>query len=42
MKFQIIKKQTLKHLQIQRAKASKKRKGEWQKKIDTYFGFKSK
>lgn len=32
-------KDELKHLQIQRGKANKKRKGAWQKKIDTYFGF---
>ena len=37
MKFQIKKQQTLKHLQTQRAKASKKRKAEWQKKIDKHF-----
>jgi hypothetical protein len=37
MKFQIKKQQTLKHLQEQRAKASKKRKPEWQKKIDKHF-----
>jgi hypothetical protein len=32
-------KENLKHLQIQRGKANKKRKGEWQKKIDKHFGF---